>query len=62
MNNKKPDANWDELRTKLSSFEIPIIPFECCTIGDLIGSGAAMSVFEGIYHEVVTIVPSSLTF
>src|SRR4051812_13014037 len=46
MNSRKPGVNWDELRAKLSAFDIPIYPYEFCTIGDMIGSGAAMAVFE----------------
>ena len=49
MNNRKAGVNWDELRSKLSAFDIPIYPFESCTIGELRGIGAAMAVYEGIY-------------
>src|SRR5436305_1792806 len=46
-NSKVSDKDWDYVQSRISEFGTPIFPFELCDMRGLLGTGAAMNVYEG---------------
>ena len=52
-------ANWEEFRRQIEEIAATAFPFETCSVGDLIGHGAAMMVFKGKYFSRYVCLPNT---
>ena len=51
MNPVNASWDWDKIASEIRSLEVDVYPSERCRMGDKIGAGSAMTVFEG-YHRL----------